>query len=376
MNSAITDPVYPVEGGLLSLHDLLSRFIIPEGETERISRYSDLHLKVGRPVHYRRDGDMIALPFADPLTSEIAEKLILPFLNDRQIARLRATPPSDVDTSWYWTEKKINFRLNVFNDQEGLAAVLRVLPDSIPDIAELGLPDDSVWREICALPQGLVLVTGPTGSGKSTTIAALLNHINRYRAARVITLEDPIEYFFKGNKALFSQREVGRHLPSFADGLRSALREDPDIIFVGEMRDPETVSLALTAAETGHLVFGTLHTRDTRSAITRIIDVMPPERTAETATQLSLSLSYVLGQKLLSRVGGGRVLAMEIFKNTVSMANLIRGNSIHQMQTVIETGKKDGMNTFDHHLRTLLREGTITHEEATQNAAHPKSFHH
>jgi twitching motility protein PilT len=376
MNSAITDPVYPVEGGLLSLHDLLSRFIMPEEEAARISRYSDLHLKVGRPVHYRRDGDMIALPFAEPLTPEIAEKLILPFLNDRQIARLRATPPSDVDTSWYWAEKKINFRLNVFNDQEGLAAVLRVLPDSIPDIAELGLPDDSVWREICALPQGLVLVTGPTGSGKSTTIAALLNHINRYRAARVITLEDPIEYFFKGNKALFSQREVGRHLPSFADGLRSALREDPDIIFVGEMRDPETVSLALTAAETGHLVFGTLHTRDTRSAITRIIDVMPPERTAETATQLSLSLSYVLGQKLLSRVGGGRVLAMEIFKNTVSMANLIRGNSIHQMQTVIETGKKDGMNTFDHHLRTLLREGTITHEEATQNAAHPKSFHH
>jgi twitching motility protein PilT len=375
MIGSIIAPVYPVGGRLLSAHDLLERFTMPEVEEARISRYSDLHLKVGRPVHYRRDGDMVELPLAESLTQEVAEKLILPFLTYLQIERLRATPPRDVDTSWYWAEKRINFRLNVFNDQEGLAAVLRVLPDSIPDISEIGLPDDHVWREICDLTQGLVLVTGPTGSGKSTTIAALLNYINRHRAARVITLEDPIEYFFKSNRALFSQREVGRHLPSFADGLRSALREDPDIIYVGELRDPQTVSLALTAAETGHLVFSTLHTRDTRSAITRIIDVMPPERTAEMATQLSLSLSHVLGQKLLTRVGGGRVLAMEVFKNTLSMAHLIRSNTIHQMQTVIETGKREGMNTFDHHLRMLLHKGAISHDEAVQNATHPKSFH-
>jgi twitching motility protein PilT len=374
MSHPLSVPIYPVGDELLSGYDLLRKFVMPPERADTVSPYSDLHLKVGCPVHYRRDGDIVALPDAKPLTTELAEQLILPFLNARQIERLRATPPGDVDTSWYWEEQKLNFRLNVFNDRDGLAAVLRVLPVHIPDIAELGLPDDLVWQEICALTQGLVLVTGPTGSGKSTTIAAMLKHINRTRRVRVITLEDPVEYFFEGDQALFSQREVGRDLTSFADGLRSALREDPDIIYVGELRDTETVALALNAAETGHLVFSTLHTRDARSAITRIIDVMPPERTAETATQLSLSLSYVLGQKLLTRVGGGRVLAMEIFKNTLSMAHLIRKNAVHQMQTVIETGKKEGMSTFDHHLRTLVQDRIISSDEAIQNANNPAAF--
>ncbi len=375
MSHSLGIPLYPVGGKLLSGHDLLAKFIVPPELAGKVSPYSDLHLKVGRPAHYRRDGDIVALPGAAPLTPELAEQLILPFLSELQIGRLRAMPPGDVDASWYWAEQKINFRLNVFNDQDGLAAVLRVLPLRIPDIAAIGLPDDLVWQEICSLSHGLVLVTGPTGSGKSTTIAALLNHINRTRRVRVITLEDPVEYFFEGDLALFSQREVGRHLPSFAAGLRSALREDPDIIYVGELRDAETVSLALTAAETGHLVLSTLHTRDTCSAVTRIIDVMPPERTAETATQLSLGLSHILGQKLLARAGGGRVLAMEVLKNTRSIANLIRKNAVHQMQTVIETGKRDGMSTFDHHLRTLLHAGIITPDEAIQNAVNPNTFH-
>ncbi len=374
MSHPLGVPLYPVSDQLFSGFDLLAKFIVPTDQPGAVSRFSDLHLKVGCPAHYRREGDIVPLPGAAVLTPELAEKLILPFLSERHMARLRATPPGDVDTSWYWAEQKINFRLNVFNEQDGLAAALRVLPSAIPDIAAIGLPDDLVWQEICALTQGLVLVTGPTGSGKSTTIAALLNHINRTRPVRVITLEDPVEYLFVSDKALFSQREIGRHLPSFAEGLRSALREDPDIIYVGELRDAESVALALTAAETGHLVFSTLHTRDTRSAITRIIDVVPPERTAETIAQLSLSLTHILGQKLLARIGGGRVPVMEVFKNTLSMAHLIRKNAVHQMQTVMETGKKDGMSTFDHHLRMLLQADLITPEEAEQNASNPAAF--
>ncbi len=374
MNSAITEPVYPVAGQLISARDLLEKFTVQQWMSRGISRYSDLHLKAGRPAHYRFQGDMVALEGAEPLTPETAEKLILPFLNADQVAQLRATPPTDVDTAWYWEEKKINFRLNVFNDQDGLAAVLRVLPNTMPDMSALGFPDPLVWEEVCGLQHGLVLVTGPTGSGKSTTIAGLLNHINHTRQARVITLEDPIEYLFESDRSLFSQREVGRHLHSFADGLRSALREDPDIIFVGELRDPETVSLALTAAETGHLVLSTLHSRDTRSAITRIVDVMPAQRVAETATQLSLSLAYIFGQKLVSRVGGGRVLVTEVFKNTLSMAHLIRKNAVHQMQMVIETGKKEGMSTFDSHLRALTDAGVITREEAEQNSSSPNGI--
>jgi twitching motility protein PilT len=374
MPNLTTDPVYPVSGQILSVEDLLAKFIVPPDQAGSVSPYSDLHLKVGRPAYYRCEGDMMALPGASLLTPAIAERLILPFLNERQIERLRGVPPGDVDTSWYWTAKKINFRLNVFNDLDGLAAVLRVLPVTIPDVRDLGMPSDLVWQEICMLMQGLVLVTGPTGSGKSTTIAAMLNHVNRSRQARVITLEDPIEYIFESNLALFSQRELGRHMGSFAEGLRSALREDPDVIYVGELRDPETVALALTAAETGHLVFSTLHTRDTRSAITRVIDAMPAERAGETATQLSLSLAYVLGQKLLSRTDGGRVLAMEILKNTPSVANLIRQNSVHQLQSVIETGKKEGMSTLESHMRTLLQAGTISADEAIQNANAPGNF--
>jgi twitching motility protein PilT len=375
MNSAITEPVYPVAGRLISARDLLDHFTVQRWMSGGISRYSDLHLKVGCPASYRCNGEIVPLEGAEPLTPEVAEKLILPFLGEKQVEQLRRSPPSDVDTAWYWTEKETNFRLNVFHDLQGLAAVMRVLPNAVPDVSQLGIPDELIWQDICQLHQGFVLVSGPTGSGKSTTIAAILNHVNRTRQARIITLEAPIEYLFTSDKSVFSQREVGRHVPTFADGLRSALREDPDIIYVGEMRDPESVSLALTAAETGHLVLSTIHTRDTRSAITRIIDVMPADRTAETASQLALSLTYVLGQKLLSRTGGGRVLAMEVLKNNSAIAHLIRKGEIHQIQTVLETGKKEGMGSFDKHLRDLVKGGAISQDEALQNAVHPKSFH-
>lgn len=369
-----TAPIYPVAGQLWSTHDLLARFIDPAHQLNGLSRFSDLHLKIGQPATYRYDGDLAAVPEAVPLTPALCEQLIFPLLTPKQIDLLKAEPPTDIDASWEWLEHKINFRLNVFHDREGLSAVLRVLPPSIPDVDQIGFPNDRIWQEICALSQGLVLVTGQTGTGKSTTIAAMLKQINRTRRVRIITLEDPIEYIFTSNRALFSQREVNRHVDSFATGLRSALREDPDIIYVGEMRDSETAALALTAAETGHLVFSTLHTRDTRSAITRIIDMFPAERTKEVTTQLSLSLHSVLGGKLLSRVSGGRIMAMEVLKNTLPMANLIRTGAIHQIQSLLETGMKEGMNTLDHHLQTLLLEGEITHEEALLAANDPKAF--
>ncbi|MBW8781764.1 MAG: PilT/PilU family type 4a pilus ATPase [Verrucomicrobia bacterium] len=367
-------PIYPVADQLWSTHDLLAKFIDPAHQLNGLSRFSDLHLKVGQPVTYRYDGDLAPVPDAAPLTPALCEQLVFPLLTPKQIEFLKAEPPTDIDASWEWLEHKINFRFNVFHDREGLSAVLRVLPPSIPDVDQIGFPNDRIWQEICALSQGLVLVTGQTGTGKSTTIAAMLKQINRTRRVRIITLEDPIEYIFTSNRALFSQREVNRHVTSFAAGLRSALREDPDIIYVGEMRDSETAALALTAAETGHLVFSTLHTRDTRSAITRIIDMFPSERTKEVTTQLSLSLHSVLGGKLLSRVSGGRIMAMEVLKNTLPMANLIRTGAIHQIQSLLETGMKEGMNTLDHHIQTLLQEGEITHEEALLAATDPKAF--
>ena len=369
-----TAAVYPVNNQLLSTRDLLSSFVDPAHHLNGLSRFSDLHLKIGEPVTDRYDGDLSPIPGAAPLSRSVCEQLIFPLLNPKQIELLQATPPSDIDASWEWTEQKTNFRLNVFHDREGLSAVLRVLPTNIPEVDQIGFPNDRVWQEICGLSQGLVLVTGQTGTGKSTTIAAMLKQINRTRRVRVITLEDPIEYIFKSEQALFSQREVNRHVGSFEQGLRSALREDPDIIYVGEMRDPETASLALTAAETGHLVFSTLHTRDTRSAITRIVDMFPAERTKEVAAQLSLSLHSVMCGKLLSRVGGGRILAMEVLKNTTPIGNLIRTGAVHQIQSLIETGMKDGMNTLDHHLQLLLQNGEITREEALLVANDASAF--
>lgn len=337
-----------------------------------MSRYSDLHLKVGEPVCLRYDGDLRPIDGGSRLSAELVEALIRPMLREGLWEAFQANPLHDIDASWQWTEHEISFRLNVFKDNDGPAAVVRALPSSIPAVETIGFPDEAVWRSVCGLQSGLVLLTGNTGSGKSTTIASILNHINLHRCVRVITLEDPIEYVFKSNSALFSQRELGRHIPSFASGLRSALREDPDVVFVGEMRDHETVSLALTAAETGHLVVSTLHTRDAPGAVTRIIDMFPGERTKEIATQLSLSLSYVMCQKLVSGSTGGRKVAMEVLKNTHSVANLIRTMTYQQLPTCIETGVKDGMNSLEAHLCTLVRSGSVSLIDAMDAANEPK----
>jgi twitching motility protein PilT len=357
-------PVYPVGGRLWSMSDLLRRFVDPAHYLQGLPRYSDLHLKVGRPITYRHDGELRAIEGGALLTQPMCEHLVFPLLTPKQVARLAGDRPADVDASWEWTPHRMNFRLNLFHDRDGLAAVLRALPTGIPDIADVGFPSARVWEEICRLSEGLVLVTGQTGTGKSTTIAAILKEIGRTRRVRVITLEDPVEYLMTSDLALFSQREVGRHVTTFASGLRSALREDPDIIYVGEMRDQETVALAMTAAETGHLVLSTLHTRDTRSAITRIIDMFPAERTKEISTQLSLGLHSVVGAKLLPRIGGGRVMAMEVLKNTLAVSNVIRVGAVHQIASIIETGMKDGMNTLGHHLNLLVKARMITPEEA------------
>ncbi len=371
MSFSLFTPIYPVAGNLLSPADLLSCFANPKHFVRGLSRYSDMHLKVGEPVAFRYDGDIRPVNEGARLSLELLQGLIFPLLSEDQRAKVVGESASDLDASWEWAEKEISFRINVFRDREGLAAVIRVLPAQIPKLEEIGFPDEAVWRDICRLKRGLVLLAGNTGSGKSTTIAALAHFINENRLARVITLEDPIEYVFKSKGSLFSQRELGKHIPSFAAGLRSALREDPDVIIVGEMRDRETTALALTAAETGHLVFSTLHTRDARGAVTRIIDQFPAERVKEVSTQLSMALSYVVCQKLVRNQSGGRSVAMDILKNTSAMANCIRTGALQQIGTLQETQSKEGMITLEGHLLSLVREGVISVTEAMENANDP-----
>lgn len=369
MAAELNRRIYRVGDRLCGLLDLLDLFLRKEFLEDGVARVSDLHLKSGQPARFRLDGDLVMVPGATPLTDPIMEGLLAPVLGEEAMANLKTRPPKDVDASFDWSERETSFRLNAFVEREGLACVFRILPREIPQPQDLGFPTDQAWREIVSMQQGLVLITGITGSGKSTTIASLLRHIGRTRPVRVITLEDPIEYILPTEKALVSQRQVGVHVGSFAGGLRSGLREDPDIIFVGEMRDRETTALALTAAETGHLVLSTLHTKDTKGALSRIVDMFPPERFKELCSQLSFSLSWVIGQKLVTRTDGrGRRVAMEILKNTPAMGNLIRNGVWQQIQSGIETQAKEGMVTFERSLVQLVQQGEITREEAMRHA--------
>lgn len=362
-------PVYPVGSRRLSLLDLLETFLDPAHFERGISRYSDLHVKVGEAVRYRYDGDLVAVEGAATVTAEMAEVLIGAMLEPADAGRLAARPPVDVDCAYAWPERSLNFRVNAFRDKEGLAAAIRVLPAWIPPVDQLGFPDPRVPRDIVAAQQGFVIVTGVTGSGKSTTIASFLQHITQHRPVRVITLEDPIEYALPTGRALVSQREVGRDVTSFSEGLRSALREDPDVIFVGEVRDRETASLALTAAETGHLVVTTLHTRDSKGAITRLLDLFPAERGKELASQLSFALGWVIAQRLVERAGGkGRRVAFEVLRNTVGVSNIIRTGNWQQIYSMLETQQREGMTTLEKHLTELALTGEITPEEAARQA--------
>jgi len=361
--------VYEVGGRMVSIFDLLRRFGEGDKQAGGLSRLADLHLKVGGPARFRHDGALVPLEGAADLTPEVVRGLVFPLMRAEHLRKLEQDPPEDVDAGYHFDQAMMDFRINVFHDRDGLAMVVRALPRSVPNPSVLGFPDQQVVEEILNLRQGLVVVTGITGSGKSTTIASLLHELNRRARLRVITLEDPVEYVMKPERCLISQREVGRNMRTFAGGLRSALREDPDVIFLGEIRDSETANLALAAAETGHLVFTTLHTRDAKGVVTRIVDLFPPERSREVMSQLSFSLAYVIAQKLLPRKDGkGRAAAFEILKNVPSISNLIRTGAWHQIYATMQLSAKERMVTLEKHLLWLLSKGIISREMALQHA--------
>ena len=365
----VTKAVYPSEEmGELSIKDMLNYF--DEMGTMRVS---DLHLKVGAPPTYRIDGELKKLK-GPVLTQEIAEQLILPLLSDNSLEKLREL--HSVDCSYRISST--HFRINVFRENDGICAAIRALSVDIPSVEKLGFPND-IWKDIINRKHGLVLVTGITGAGKSTTIASLINRITTERACRIISIEDPIEYIFDQKKALISQREIGKDVYSFIDGLRSMLREDPEIILVGEMRDAETIAMTLMAAETGHLVFSTLHTRDTAGTISRILDYFPPGRQNEVRNQLSMGLAYIVSQKLIPRKDGkGRLAAMEILNNNYAIANLIRTGKLEQIYSQLQTKTQnrydEKMVTMERCLARLVKEEKIDFEEAQKWANNMATF--
>ena len=365
----VSSKIYPnSDGRKLSMTDMLSYF-----EKHGAMRVSDLHIKSGAIPAYRIDGDLVKLNGPE-VTDELAEGLIFPLIGEKSLAILKKD--NSVDCSYRFGN--LQFRINVFMENDGLCAAIRALGLEIPKPEEIGFPND-LWKDIIRLKHGLVLFTGITGAGKSTTIASLIDRINQNRACRIITLEDPIEYLFGQRNSVISQREVGRDIGSFSDGLRAMMRQDPDIIFVGEMRDSETVNMTLTAAETGHLVFSTLHTRDVTGSITRILDYFPAGRQDEVRNQLSLGLAYVVCQKLVPRKNGkGRVVAMEILNNNYAAANLIRTGKVEQLysQLQIKTKNKpdEKMLTLERHLARLVKAGEVDMLEAQKWANDQNSF--
>jgi twitching motility protein PilT len=367
--AAVNKNVYPTEDmGQLSIQDMLTYF-----EQMGTTRVSDLHLKVGSPPAYRVDGDLEKLKGPN-LTTEMAEQLILPLLSQSSIDKLREM--HSVDCSYRLAET--HFRINVFKENDGICAAIRALSADILPVEKIGFPND-IWKDIVNRKHGLVIVTGVTGAGKSTTIASLVSRITEMHAARIITIEDPIEYIFEQKKAFVSQREIGRDVYSFIDGLRSMLREDPNIIVVGEMRDAETIAMTLMAAETGHLVFSTLHTRDTAGTVTRVLDYFPPGRQNEVRNQLSLGLAYIISQKLIPRKDGrGRVAAMEILNNNYATANLIRTGKVEQIYSQLQTKTSsrydEKMITMERHLARLVKEDKIEIEEAQKWANNLTTF--
>lgn len=329
---------------------------------------SDIHLTVGAPVPcaLRRDGALFPAPFS--LDSGEAEALIRALAEGERPEGLCRGE----DMDFAFASPQGRQRVNIFWQQGHPAAAVRLLSDHIPTLEELSLPP--VLGQLADSPRGLILVTGPTGSGKSTTLAAMIQRINRSRPAHILTVEDPVEYLYTPELATVHQREVGRDVPSFAAALRSALREDPDVILVGEMRDYETISAAVTAAETGHLVLSTLHTTGAAQTIDRIVDVCPPQAQSQMRSQLSAILRGVVTQQLLPRVGGGRIAATEVLVGTDAVLNLIRENKCHQLDTPMQAGAAQGMHTLNADLANLARRGVIDRQTALQASTSPANL--
>lgn len=329
---------------------------------------SDLHLSSGMPPLIRVDGEMrrINVP---PLDHKNVQGLIYDIMNDSQ--RKDYEEFLEIDFS-FEVPSLARFRVNAFNQQRGAAAVFRTIPSKILSMEELALP--SIFKDISEYPRGIVLVTGPTGSGKSTTLAAMINYINVNKHKHILTIEDPIEFVHESQKCLINQREVHAHTHGFSEALRSALREDPDVVLVGEMRDLETIRLALTAAETGHLVFGTLHTNSAAKTIDRVVDVFPGQEKDMVRAMLSESLRAVISQTLLKKKGGGRVAAHEIMICTPAIRNLIREGKIAQMYSSIQTGHGQGMQTMDQCLKDLVTKGLINTLDAKEKAVNKTDF--
>lgn len=330
---------------------------------------SDLFITAGAPPMLRVNGELFRTQY-DALTPEQSQELIYGFLTSEQHIRFEAGKELDFSLA---VGRKHRFRVNVYMQKGAVTAALRPIPEQIPSLAELGLPNEI--EKIAQAKQGLVLVTGPTGHGKTTTLASIIDLVNNVRACHIITVEDPIEYVHYHKRSIVDQREIGGDTHNFGNALKYVLRQSPDVILIGEMRDLETIQAALRAAETGHLVLATLHTNDSIQTVDRIIDVFPGEQQHQIRFQLSMTLLAIVSQRLLPREDGeGRILAYELLKNNVAIANLIREGKTHQVYSVLETGSKEGMVTFDRCIKKLYMDGLVSYDDAAAQMRNPKEL--
>lgn len=333
------------------------------------SKASDLHLISGIPPTLRINGELSALPGAGVLTPDQITTLLKQVLNSEQLERLSVN--KEIDFSLAFSEKG-RFRINAYTQKNNFAAAFRLIPIDIPEIDSLGLP--KIVHTFANLRQGFVLVTGPTGHGKSTTLASILNEINKTRNVHILTIEDPVEFVFRAEKSIVSQREMRSDTHSWDIALRSALREDPDVVLVGEMRDYETIAAALTVAETGHLVFATLHTNSAAQSIDRIVDVFPDEQQKQVRLQLSNTLEAVFSQRLVPTITNSRVVAFEVMLGTTAVKTAIREGKTHQIETILETSQEAGMSTIEKSLADLVKKGAITLEMAQSWSLRPEEL--